>query len=224
GTQGLGAGIAIGAVAVGRASGQAYRQQRHQQGEAVGGHVRGIGQQRQAAADQGADHLRDQEAEGQQQGPAQRPLVPPGIEVMVVALAHTPSLASAGYQLKTKPTTSARSPVKRTVHSTIWRVSEVRPGSMVMGAVRNFSPLGASFMLAARAAGSSSYGLPSGRDSAATRRASAATPPGPLPAPVPPSPPQAARPRQIRPSGSARLMSIPPLLCFRRPGPCLVGG
>jgi len=59
------AGIAERALAVGGALGDLDRHQGNRHGQGIGHHVRGVGQQRQAAGDKGTDHLGNHETAGQ---------------------------------------------------------------------------------------------------------------------------------------------------------------
>ncbi len=99
GRQDLEAGVAEGPRVVGRAPAQADGQQRDAQGHRVGEHMRGIRQQRQAAAPEAARHLHQQKARGEQQGLLQRAFM--GVGAMVVSGRHAqcPPAAGAGSSL-----------------------------------------------------------------------------------------------------------------------------
>ncbi len=79
--------VAVGQAIVGRAPGDVDRGQGDGQGHGVGEHVRGIGDQRQAAGEDAADDLGDEEASGQQQRPFQAGRVGLG-EAVLVSGAH----------------------------------------------------------------------------------------------------------------------------------------
>ena len=77
----LGAAVAEGAARAPGAAGEPGGEQGDAEREAVGEHVRGVGEQRQAARDQAADDLGDEEERGQREDELQRALGAGAVEV-----------------------------------------------------------------------------------------------------------------------------------------------